>query len=239
VNHISATTIKPSQTTLKYAAFAHISKRMSDSSPTIPRKPRRKAPVITTSQDSPAKHPSKKTVPPSPGVSVMADVLPASQRVLSLSKSPSPTTSQQAIGPLAASPGAPAIPPHADPAPLTNQQPSAFWHGHALLCYKLLTGVSVTIRRVKFIGNRALCSRPSAQAPPASIPSTHDRIQQHQSARGALDSLIFHLVSGSSQPNHANAPSSIFSIAVRCFAVTAQIVPINVVTSPEAVSQEM
>ena len=88
---------------------------MSDSSPTIPRKPRRKAPVITTSQDSPAKHPSKKTVPPSPGVSVMADVLPASQRVLSLSKSPSPTTSQQAIGPLAASPGAPAIPPHADP----------------------------------------------------------------------------------------------------------------------------
>lgn len=111
MNHISATTIKPSQTTLKYAAFAHISKRMSDSSPTIPRKPRRKAPVITTSQDSPAKHPSKKTVPPSPGVSVMADVLPASQRVLSLSKSPSPTTSQQAIGPLAASPGAPAIPP--------------------------------------------------------------------------------------------------------------------------------
>lgn len=115
MHHISATTIKPSQTTLNYAAFAHISKRMSDSSPTIPRKPRRKAPVITTSQDSPAKHPSKKTVPPSPGVSVMADVLPASQRVLSLSKSPSPTTSQQAIGPLAASPGAPAIPPHADP----------------------------------------------------------------------------------------------------------------------------
>lgn len=100
---------------MKYATFAHISKRMSDSSPTIPRKPRRKAPVITTSQDSPAKHPSKKIVPPSPGVSVMADVLPASQRVLSLSKSPSPTTSQQAIGPLAASPGAPAIPPHADP----------------------------------------------------------------------------------------------------------------------------
>jgi hypothetical protein len=125
------------------------------------------------------------------------------------------------------------------PATLTNQQPSAFWHGHALLCYKLLTGVSVTIRRVKFIGNRALCSRPSAQAPPASIPSTHGSIQQHQSARGALDSLIFHLVSGSSQPNHAIAPSSIFSIAVRCFAVTAQIVPINVVTSPEAVSQEM
>jgi len=115
VNYISATTIKLSQSTLKYVAFAHISKRMSDSSPTIPRKPRRKAPVITTSQDSPAKHPSKKTVPPSPGVSVMADVLPASQRVLSLSKSPSPTTSQQAIGPLAASPGAPAIPPHADP----------------------------------------------------------------------------------------------------------------------------
>jgi hypothetical protein len=100
VNHISATTIKLSQTRLKYAAFAHISKHMSDSSPTIPRKPRRKAPVITTSQDSPVMHPSKKTVPPSPGVSVMADVLLASQ---------------QAIGPLAASPGAPAIPPHADP----------------------------------------------------------------------------------------------------------------------------
>jgi hypothetical protein len=38
---------------------------MSDSSPTFQRKPRRKAPVITTSQDSP---PKKKTVPPSPDV---------------------------------------------------------------------------------------------------------------------------------------------------------------------------
>ena len=115
MNHISAPTKKLSQSTLKFTTFVHISKRMSDSSPTIPRKPRRKAPVITTSQDSPAKHPSKKTVPPSPGVSVMADVLPASQRVLSLSKSPSPTTSQQAIVPLAVPPVAPAIPPHADP----------------------------------------------------------------------------------------------------------------------------
>ena len=46
---------------------------MSDSSPSIQRKPRRKAPIITTSQDSPKQRPSKKTVPPSPGV---IDVFP-------------------------------------------------------------------------------------------------------------------------------------------------------------------
>ena len=39
---------------------------MSDSSPTIRRKPRRKAPVIRTSQDSPVQPQSKKAVPPSP-----------------------------------------------------------------------------------------------------------------------------------------------------------------------------
>lgn len=40
---------------------------MSDSSPLFQRKIRRKAPVITTSQDSPVRPRSKKTVPPSPG----------------------------------------------------------------------------------------------------------------------------------------------------------------------------
>jgi hypothetical protein len=40
---------------------------MSDSSPVIPCKPRRKAPVITTSQDSPVQPPPKRIVPPSPG----------------------------------------------------------------------------------------------------------------------------------------------------------------------------
>jgi hypothetical protein len=56
---------KPATT---YTEIRHICKRMSDSSPSIQRKPRRKAPVITTSQDSPEKPLSKKTVPPSPGV---------------------------------------------------------------------------------------------------------------------------------------------------------------------------
>lgn len=41
---------------------------MSDNSPLFQRKIRRKAPVITTSQDSPVRPPSKKTVPPSPGL---------------------------------------------------------------------------------------------------------------------------------------------------------------------------
>lgn len=47
---------------------------MSDSSPVLQRRSRGKPPVITTSQDSPAKSPSKKPVPPSPGSSVQQDV---------------------------------------------------------------------------------------------------------------------------------------------------------------------
>ena len=43
---------------------------MSDSSPSIRRKPRRKAPVIRTSQDSPGQPRSKKAVPPSPAPAV-------------------------------------------------------------------------------------------------------------------------------------------------------------------------
>lgn len=53
----------------------------SDSSPTMQRKPRRKAPIITTSQDSPKKPPSKKHVPPSPGVSANVNISTSSQRV--------------------------------------------------------------------------------------------------------------------------------------------------------------
>jgi len=82
---------------------------MSDSSPTIQRKPRRKAPIITTSQDSPKHRPSKKTVPQSPGVQIDL-VLPASHRAESPSKSQSSSASQQGIVPVAVPSGAPATP---------------------------------------------------------------------------------------------------------------------------------
>lgn len=73
---------------------------MSDSSPTIQRKPRRKAPIITTSQDSPKRHPSKKHVPPSPGVSANVNISPSSQRVDCQSKPPISSASQQDILPV-------------------------------------------------------------------------------------------------------------------------------------------
>lgn len=73
---------------------------MSDSSPTIQRKPRRKAPIITTSQDSPKKPPSKKHVPPSPGVCAIVNISPTSQRVDSQSKPPISSASQQDILPV-------------------------------------------------------------------------------------------------------------------------------------------
>ena len=82
---------------------------MSDSSPTIQRKPRRKAPIITTSQDSPKQRPSKKTVPPSPSVQIDG-VLPTSHRAASPSKSQSSSASQQGNVPLAFPSGAPATP---------------------------------------------------------------------------------------------------------------------------------
>lgn len=72
----------------------------SDSSPTMQRKPRRKAPIITTSQDSPKKPPSKKHVPPSPGVSSNVNISPSSQRVDCQSKPPISSASQQEIPPL-------------------------------------------------------------------------------------------------------------------------------------------
>lgn len=88
---------------------------MSDSSPTIRRKPRRKAPVIMTSQDSPMQRPSKRIVPPSPGVPDVHGVLSASQRAASISKSQSSSAFQQGIVPLAIPSDAPDAPPVAVP----------------------------------------------------------------------------------------------------------------------------
>ena len=97
---------------------------MSDSSPIFRRRPRRKAP-----QDSP--RPSKKDVPPSPGVPAIAGVLPASQRAASVSKSESSSASQQGIVPLAVNPtsnqqdiaplGVPSVAP-AGPRPKKNRR---------------------------------------------------------------------------------------------------------------------
>jgi hypothetical protein len=88
---------------------------MSDSSPNIQRQPRRRAPKITTSQDSPMQRPSKRNVPPSPGVPDIDGVLSASQRAASLSRSQSSSTSQQGIVPLAVPSDAPDAPPVSDP----------------------------------------------------------------------------------------------------------------------------
>ena len=88
---------------------------MSDSSPSIQRKPRRKAPIITTSQDSPKQRPSKKTVPPSPGVidvfplAVPAGAPAAPDLAVPLSASP------KGVVPLAVPAGAPAAPDLAVP----------------------------------------------------------------------------------------------------------------------------
>ena len=95
---------------------------MSDSSPTVQRNPRRKAPKITTSQDSPLQRPSKKNVPPSPGVPAIDGVLPASQGAASQSKYQSSSASQQGIVPLAVPSGDPAaivlaVPPNSEPDP--------------------------------------------------------------------------------------------------------------------------
>jgi hypothetical protein len=88
---------------------------MSDTSPPIQRQIRRKAPVITTSQDSPERPPYKSTVPPSAGGSALDDVLPSSQCVSSPFKSPSSSSSQQGLDPLATPSGAPATPSHEVP----------------------------------------------------------------------------------------------------------------------------
>lgn len=88
---------------------------MSDSSPNIQRKPRQRAPKITTSQDSPMQRPSKRNVPPSPVVPGIDGVLSASQLAASLSKSESSSASHQGIVPLAVSSDASAAPPVAVP----------------------------------------------------------------------------------------------------------------------------
>lgn len=88
---------------------------MSDSSPIIERKPRRKAPKITTSQDSPMQRSSKRNVPPSPGVPEIHGVLSASHLAASLSKSESSSASHHGFVPLAVSCDASATPPVAVP----------------------------------------------------------------------------------------------------------------------------
>jgi hypothetical protein len=74
---------------------------MSDSSPTIERKPRRKAPVIQTSQDSPVQPQPKRMVPPSPGPPVLMHGEEAppieSQDVASQSPSQQQTKRQQML----------------------------------------------------------------------------------------------------------------------------------------------
>lgn len=109
---------------------------MSDSSPTIRRKPRRKAPVIMTSQDSPMQRPSKRNVPPSPGVPDVHGVLSASQRAASISKSQSSSAFQQGIVPLAIPSDAPAatglaipLKPKPDPKPKKARKRHVSKHG--------------------------------------------------------------------------------------------------------------
>jgi hypothetical protein len=98
---------------------------MSDSSPIFQRKPRRKAPKIMTSQDSPMQPPSKRNVPPSPGVIDLEVVLFACQRAASLSKSQSSSASQQGIVPLAIDSDAPAALPGAVPSDAPAAPPVA------------------------------------------------------------------------------------------------------------------
>lgn len=98
---------------------------MSDSSPIFQRKPRLKAPIITTSQDSPKSPPSKKPVPPSPVVPEIDRVSATSQRVRSRSRFQGSPASQQGIAPASqqgiAPLGVPSVAP-AGPRPKKNRR---------------------------------------------------------------------------------------------------------------------
>jgi hypothetical protein len=111
------------QKALIYINIHHSDKQMSDSSPIFQRKPRLrlKAPIITTSQDSPKSPPSKKPVPPSPVVPEIDSVSATSQRVRSRSRFPSSPASQQGIAPL----GVPSVAP-AGPRPKKNRRRAVF-----------------------------------------------------------------------------------------------------------------
>ena len=113
------------QKALIYINIHHSDKQMSDSSPIFQRKPRLKAPIITTSQDSPKSPPSKKPVPPSPVVPEIDRVSATSQRVRSRSRFPGSPASQQGIAPASqqgiAPLGVPSVAP-AGPRPKKNRR---------------------------------------------------------------------------------------------------------------------
>jgi len=103
---------------------------MSDSSPTIRRKPRHKAPVIRTSQDSPVQFQSKRAVPPSPGSAVSHHAAAANTAAPSpgppVSQHPSPgsAVSQHAAAANTAAPcPGPPVSQHAAEARMSDSSP--------------------------------------------------------------------------------------------------------------------